>query len=139
MIIPEKNIKVIIADDSAEFIEGIQLLLSTDPRFEIIATYTDGVQLAESDILHEAHFIFTDIEMPGMNGIDAARHINFKNPNVLMIAMTMYFDRVYLEEIISAGFKAFIHKPEMAEQLFDVIENVMNRKFVFPHNLKMLE
>lgn len=139
MLIPENNIKVIVADDSAEFLEGILLLLSTDPRFEVIATYSNGLDLVNSVVLHEAHFIFTDIEMPGMNGIDAARRINFKNPNVLMVAMTMYFDKVYLEEIISAGFKAFIHKPDIAEQLFDVIESILNRKFVFPHNLKMLD
>ena len=133
----KETIPIIVADDSPEFLEGLQVLLSTSARYKLLESHKNGRDLIQSELLHDAKIIVTDIEMPHMNGIEAAKRINYRYPKILMVAMTMYYDKVYLEEIVSAGFKAFIYKPEIASQLFDVLEQVQQNKFVFPDYLKI--
>lgn len=133
----EKNIKIIIADDIPEFIEGLKVLLTMSEKYQIIDILNDGEALVNSSVLHKANLILTDIEMPIMNGFEAAKRINYNYPDIPIIALTMYFDKIYLEDIIKAGFRAFIHKPNIADELFDVIDKVLNNKFIFPHNLRL--
>jgi len=53
-----------------------------------------------------------------------------------MVAITLHKDEVFLQDIIGAGFKAFVYKPEVASSLIKVINRVLNNEFVFPNNLK---
>lgn len=128
----EKIIKIIIADDSPNFLEGLSLILSRRENIEIIGTYKTGVELVNSQYIHHADLVLTDIEMPEMNGIEAARRINYLMPKTTMIAITMYLEKAYLETIIEAGFKGFIYKPNISKELFDVIEKVLKNEYVFP-------
>ena len=133
----QDKIKVIIADDSREFIEGITLLISTMPNIEIIEILHDGEELVRSHQLQEADIVLIDIDMPKMGGLEAARILTFRTPSILLIALTMYLEKVYLEEMIKVGFKGFIHKPEISQNLFDVIDKVLKNKYVFPDYVKM--
>ena len=134
-----KNIiNIIVADDSPEFIEGLQVMFATSDKYKIIETLRNGQELTDSNHLNKADLILTDIEMPILNGIDAGKRINFQYPNLPMIAITMYKDKVYLEEIIGAGFKGFIYKPDLADSLFNVIDSVLKNNFSFQDsNLKL--
>lgn len=71
-----------------------------------------------------------------LNGIEAGKKINFMYNGLPMIAVTMNQEDVYLKEIIGAGFKGFIYKPDVAKSLTDVIDHVMNNEFVFLKCLK---
>ena len=133
------KINVIIADDSPEFIEGLSLMISKDLNLKILDICNNGLELINSSYLWQANLLLIDIEMPIMNGLDAAMRINYKRPELTMVALTMHKEKVYLYEIISAGFKGFIHKPNVPNQLFEVIHAVMNNRFVFPKDLNIDE
>lgn len=126
---------VIIADDSPEFIEGLKVLFSLSKEYQIIDILKNGEELINSAKLREADILLIDIEMPRMNGLDAARQINYRNPLKPMIAMTMFLDKIFLKEIIEVGFKGFIHKPNVTNNLFNVMDKVMNNQYVFPDTL----
>ncbi|NJM16711.1 MAG: response regulator transcription factor [Bacteroidales bacterium] len=130
-------INVIIADDSQKFMEGLKVLFNMDARYNLLETHSNGEDLVNSPNLFMAKIIITDIEMPRLNGLEAAKKINFMFPNMALVALTMYIDKVYLNEIIGAGFKAFIHKPEIATDLFKVLNEVMENRYVFPEKLKI--
>lgn len=132
-----KKVRVIIADDNPNFIEGLQVILSMTDKYEIVAVYENGKQLAESNRLHEVDIILSDIEMPEMDGIEAATSINFQYPKLRMIAITMHMDKVFLSDIVSAGFKGFVYKPDTAKNLLKVMEQVLNNDFSFPDNIKV--
>ena len=133
----DNEIKIIIADDNPQYIEGLEVLLSTSSKYKILDTYENGLKLVQSDKLYLADLLLIDIEMPEMNGLDAAKIINVAHPNLPMIAITMYQDKLYLIDIISVGFNAFVHKPEAAKNLLNVIEQVLNKEYIFPINLKI--
>lgn len=127
---------IIIADDNSEFIEGLRLILSKDSKYQILDTCSNGLELTKNENLAKADLLLIDIEMPEMNGIDAAIAVNYDYPKLPMIALTMHQEKVYLNEIICAGFKGFIYKPDVPKQLAEVIHLVKNDKFCFPDNLK---
>ena len=89
-----------------------------------------------SNKLHLADILLVDIDMPEINGIEAAKRINFDHPSLPMVAITMHQDRVYLLDIVSAGFQGFVSKPEAAKNLFDTIDQVINKEFAFPDSLE---
>ena len=130
-----EKIKIIIADDYPRYIQGLKHILSTSSIYKILDECENGLELTKSPELPFVNVLLVDIDMPVMNGIEAAKKINWDYPQLPMIAITMHQDTLYLNDIIGAGFKAFIYKPEAADNLLNVIEQVINKKFVFPDNL----
>ncbi|MFC2106807.1 response regulator transcription factor [Bacteroidota bacterium] len=135
----KKEIKLIIADDNITFIEGITLLLQKFENIEILEICNNGLEVINSKNLSKADLLILDIQMPKMNGIETAKKINFMFPKLPMIALTMFIESVYLDEIISSGFKGFIYKPEVFKDLKVVIDMVLDGSYVFPSYLKTIE
>ena len=136
-MVHKDKIQIIITDDSPPFIEGLILMLSKNQNFRILDTCSNGLKLVSNTSLSKADLLLVDIEMPEMNGLEAAKRVNYQYPNLPMIALTMYQDKVYLLDIVSSGFKAFILKPEVPQKLFEVIQLVLADKYAFPKNLKI--
>jgi len=130
-------IKVIVVDDNPSAIEGIILLLSMQNNFEVQATFYDGKYLLESSIIGLTDIILMDIEMPVIGGIEAAKLISYKYPKVKMIAVTMYQHQLYLRDILGAGFHGFVPKGMIAENLIQVINDVLDGKRAYPKDLKI--
>ena len=133
---PNQKIKAIIADDSPMFLQGVKTLLQSEGYVDVIATYSNGADLINSELINHADILLIDINMPQIDGINAAKKINFINTKIPMVAITLHKDEVFLQDIIGAGFKAFVYKPEVASSLIKVINRVLNNEFVFPNNLK---
>ena len=132
----DQIIKIILADDSTTFLDGLQLILSRNKQYKIIEVCHNGQELIESKMLDSANLILTDIDMPVFDGIEAAKQINFKHPKLPMIALTMHQEKVFLQDMILAGFKGFIYKPEIPTTIHEIIKKVINSEFIFPENLK---
>jgi DNA-binding NarL/FixJ family response regulator len=115
----------------------MELLVSTTKNLVIIKTYQNGQELVQSKNIHKSDIVIIDIEMPILNGLEAAKILNRKFPHTPLIALTMHKEKIYLDEMIKSGFKAFIYKPEVSQTLVDVINKVLENKFVFPQNLNM--
>jgi DNA-binding NarL/FixJ family response regulator len=133
----EKVIKIIIADDSSVFLEALNFLITRNMQFEIIDTCCNGLELINSPRLFNADLVITDIEMTEMNGIEAAKRISYLHPNLPIIALTMFIEKIYLRTIVEAGFKGFIYKPNVSNDLFDVIDKVLQKEYVFPDYLTL--
>lgn len=131
----EDKIKIIITDDSPSFMEGLELLLVSGGRFEIIGRCANGAELCRDRNLSMADLLLIDFEMPVMNGIEAAKKINFIHPQIPMIIVTMNIQTIFLKDVVYAGFKGFVYKANLQSELLPTIEKVLNNKFVFPKEL----
>lgn len=127
------EIKIIIVDDSATFREGLRFYIETILHLTVIDEVCNGEEFIRLNNKSKADIILMDIEMPVLNGIDAARlflqdHIN------RIIAITSFEDKVYLTQLIEAGFKGCICKKNIHDELKDAILRVLEGKLYFPRD-----
>ncbi len=129
------RIKVVLVDDNKAFLEGLEALLENDGKFDIIGKFISGLELLRFEKLDSADLLLLDVEMPVMNGIQTAKLVNYDFPQMKMIAITMYQDKVYLNQLIESGFKGFVNKADVSDQLFNTIEEIMKGELSFPRNI----
>lgn len=135
MMMSKEKINIILVDDSKAFLEALQVVLKKCTNCNVIDICYNGKELVGCESLPKADLIISDIEMPEMNGIEAAKRVNYSYPQLPMLALTMHIEGVFLEDIVMAGFRGFVYKPEVSIKLNDVINKVLNKQFVFPDYL----
>lgn len=120
----EKMIKLIIVDDHNLFRNGLKMLLSGVNNFEVIAEAQNGFELLDLLELHKPDIILIDIEMPGMNGIEASKNAIEKYPNLKIISLSMYGEEEYYYKMIEVGVKGFILKNSEITEVTKAINTV---------------
>lgn len=102
--------KIYIVDDHQLFREGLKFLLSTCDYISGIHEANNGEELIKNIAQVQPDIILMDIEMPGMNGIEATRECLKLFPDTKIIALSMYGNENYYTGMIDAGAKAFLLK-----------------------------
>jgi DNA-binding NarL/FixJ family response regulator len=119
-----KNIRLLLADDHDIVVEGLRRVLDR-PDFEIVASVGDGRSLIKAAKEWNPDVIVTDITMPLLNGIDAARKIRKTQARAKIVFLTMHPDIGYATEALSFGGCAYVLKSSAATELPDAILAVM--------------
>ena len=127
--------RIMIVDDSKAFREAVRHLLRKKPDCEVVAEAENGKKAVEIAKNEKLDLVLMDIEMPVMNGIDATKLMLYQNSSLKVIAVSSYQEKLYLDDIISAGFKAFVNKNNVFENLEDAISNVYSGKLHVPKDL----
>ena len=117
-------IRIAIIEDLPIVLEGIKLLINNIEDFQIVAEFSNGKEF--TDNLHSIHadIILTDIDMPVMDGITATKIALSLNPELKIIALSMYNDRKYYYEMVTAGAKGFVLKQSPSNKLETAIREV---------------
>jgi two-component system, NarL family, response regulator NreC len=134
-----KTIRILIADDHTVVRKGLRLLLESHAGFKVVADASNGretVALAEE---HAPDVVVLDIAMPVLNGIEAARQISAKQPQVAIVFLSMHSDEGYVLKALKAGARAYLLKDSAEYDLINAIEAVQDGKAFFsPAISKML-
>ena len=134
-----KIIRILLADDHTVVRKGLRLLLESQPGFAVIADASDGreaVTLAEQ---HSPDVVVMDVAMPGLNGIEAARQILAKLPNIAVVFLSMHSDEGYVLKALKAGARAYLLKDSAEYDLINAVKAVSDGKAFFsPAISKML-
>lgn len=120
--------KVLIADD--ELISRIVVRRSLKnycPAVTEIEEASDGEDAVEQARKLDADVVLMDIEMPGINGMEAARRIKRWKNECIVIFLTAFADFQYAKEAISIGASEYLVKPIVPEELKEVIEKCSHR------------
>jgi len=120
------RIRVLIADDHEEMLDDICELL--EPEFDVIGAVGDGQALISAADTFQPDVIVTDISMPRLNGIEAARLIIKNNPASRIILMTVHNDSALVEQGISAGALGYVLKLKADEELALAIHSALEDK-----------
>jgi DNA-binding NarL/FixJ family response regulator len=111
--------KVLLADDHALVRRGLRLIIDAQPDLEVSAEATDGaeaVRLAAQDGIDLA---ILDISMPRMTGLQAARELHKRHPDLPILILTMHESEQYLHEALRAGASAYVVKKVADRDLID--------------------
>ena len=123
-----KNISVYLVDDHALFREGLKLLLSNLGYIDQIYEAEDGQQFIDGLAKHPVDIVMLDIEMPVMNGVQAARLAKAMVPGIKVIALSMYSDESYYLSMIEAGACGFLLKNSSFQEVEKAIVDVWHDK-----------
>lgn len=126
-----ETVRLLVADDHALFREGLKALLSATPGIEMVgeaARGEDTVALAEE---RQPDIVLMDINMPGMDGIQATRRILRANPTVGVIMVTMLEDDASLFSAMRAGARGYVLKGAKPQELLQAVRAVADGQALF--------
>ena len=124
---------IVIADDHVLFRQGLISLLAAQPRWRVVGEAGDGEEALRLSGELKPDIVVLDIEMPGMNGIEAAGRIRVLSPDSKIIALSMYGDIHYQRRMFEAGASAYVLKNEAVDDLIRAVcAALAGEQFVSP-------
>lgn len=118
--------RIMLADDEGIVLDSLQMIIRKhfpdQCQVETAKTGRDVIELAES---FRPDIAFMDIQMPGINGIEAIREIQKSNPSVVFIIVSAYDKFDYAKEGINLGVLEYVNKPFSARTIREVLEKAM--------------
>lgn len=117
-------VRILIADDHQMFIDGLRSLLVDSKDICVVAEARDGYEVLEECGKKAIDLVIMDINMPGMDGIQATREVIKRYPGIKILGLSMYNDREYISDILKAGALGYILKNTGKENLLRAIHTL---------------
>jgi DNA-binding NarL/FixJ family response regulator len=117
-------IKVTIFEDNKHLRETFELLLANSEGFRCTGAWEDCETMIGNIRANPCDVVLMDIEMPGMNGIDATRLIKQHFPHINILIQTVFFEDDYIFNAICAGASGYILKSTTPDGYLDAIRDV---------------
>ena len=128
-----KKIKLALADDELLFRQGVKAILGTEEIIDILFDAEDGEhlinQLREVEILPD--IVITDLKMPSLNGVEVTKLIRKEFPDIKVIALTSYFSKPFILNMISIGAVAYLAKNSTPALMIKTIKEVASKGFYY--------
>jgi DNA-binding NarL/FixJ family response regulator len=120
--------KVLLADDHALFLDALRMVLEQEPDIEVVAQVCDGMHVLQAVLQTNPDVVCMDINMPGMNGVDATRQLIAHLPALKVIGLSGHDDAYQESEMAAAGAQAYVAKCRAADEVVQVIRGMLNQK-----------
>jgi two-component system, NarL family, response regulator NreC len=118
------DLRIVIADDHALFRQGLRSLIEQVPGMMVVGEAEDGLDLLRLLKQVPADIVLLDIAMPNLRGIEAIPRIKMVNSKAKILIVTMYDDKEFLYQAISAGADGYFLKKCVDRELFSAIKEV---------------
>jgi DNA-binding NarL/FixJ family response regulator len=126
---------ILIADDHAVFAEALCVYLGK--TFDVMGLVADGRTMVEESHRLKPDVIVTDVAMPLLNGLDAARRIRERTPSVKFVFLTMLDDLNLAAAALELGPIAFVLKRSGGMELLKAIDEIMHGRSYVSHKLRV--
>ncbi|WP_336204909.1 response regulator transcription factor [Nonomuraea sp. LPB2021202275-12-8] len=124
--------RILLADDHALVRRGLRLILDAEPDLTVVAEAGDGAEAVEL-ACEGVDLAILDIAMPRMTGIQAAREISRRAPEVRLLMLSMYDNEQYLFESLKAGASGYVLKSVADRDLLEACRAAMRGEpFLYP-------
>ena len=118
---------ILVVDDAAFMRMMIKDILSKN-GYNVAGEAENGAKAIEKYNEVKPDLVLMDIKMPVMNGFEALEKIKAIRPELIIIAQTAYSSSEDEDKIYKAGFYSYITKPIKRERLFEIIDDVFQKK-----------
>ncbi len=126
-----ETLHVLIADDHPLFRHGIATLLNTTPDLEVVGEAKTGEEVITLADALQPDVIVMDIQMPGMNGIQATRRIVHASPHIRILVVTMFEDDTSVFNAMRSGAHGYILKDAEKEDILRAVRAVGRGEAIF--------
>ena len=127
----ERAIRILIADDHAVVREGLRAVLGSEPDMEVVGEAATGKEVIERAAELRPDVILMDIQMPGINGIEATRRILDASPKVGVVVLTMFEDDESVFSAMRAGARGYVLKGAHPSEILKVLRAVAGGEAYF--------
>lgn len=128
-------VKIALVDDHTLFRNGLKGLLRTNSDYEVVGDFADGSQFIAALPELDVDIVFMDIAMPNMDGQRATILALQQRPELKIIALTMFSEQPYAQQMIEAGVCGYINKDSDIQIVFDAVNSVMSGEKYFPQGV----
>ena len=111
------QVRVLVVDDQAPFRGAAKRVVGMTPGFEVVGEAMSGEEAVEMAASLEPDLVLMDINLPGINGIEAVRRIQAARPEVLAFLLSTYAQSDLPEDAKTCGAVAYIHKEQFMPAL----------------------
>jgi CheY-like chemotaxis protein len=128
---PLGSVRILLADDHADFLAVVVRLLETD--YDVVKTVRDGQAVVEEAMRLQPDLIVLDVTMPISNGIAAVRQLREDGFMGQVVFLTVHADADYVRAAFAAGAQGFVVKNRLASDLLPALSEVRaGRTYVSP-------
>lgn len=118
-------IRLVLAEDQAMVRGALAALLGLEPDVEVVGEAGDGLQAWNLIAEHRPDVLLTDIEMPGLTGLDLAVRLQEAQSSTRVVILTTFGRAGYLRRALDAGVRGYLLKDAPSEQLASALRQVM--------------
>jgi two-component system nitrate/nitrite response regulator NarL len=129
-ILPMKS-KIILADDHILFAESLQQIINSKPNLEVVEIVNNGKLLLQVLNRITPELIILDVNMPFLNGIEAAKIIKKNTPQIKILVLSMRSEKSIIRSFFDLNVEGFLPKDICASDLIESINDVLSGKKVY--------
>ena len=131
-------VRILLADDHTVMRAGLRLLLERQENFEVVGEASDGRQAVEIAAEQKPAVVVMDVAMPHLNGVEAARQILSRNPDIAIVMLSMHSDESYVLRSLKAGARAYLLKDSAEADLIAAIQAITEGRSFFSPGVRAL-
>lgn len=118
------SIRLLLADDQALIRGALSALLSLEPDLEVVGEVGRGDEVVDACRTAQPDVVLMDVEMPGMDGLEASAELRRVMPQVKVLIVTTFGRPGFLRRAMQSGAAGFVVKDTPATQLADAVRRV---------------
>jgi DNA-binding NarL/FixJ family response regulator len=131
--------RILIADDHPIVLNGLRMVLNAQADLEVVAEATDGEEAVARALAEDVHLAILDISMPRKTGLQAARDITHRKPEIRVLMLSMHDNEQYLFEAIRVGASGYVLKSAVDRDLVEACRAAMRGEpFLYPGGVRAL-
>jgi DNA-binding NarL/FixJ family response regulator len=114
-------IRILVADDHPVVRDGLVAVLGTQPDFEIVGEVGTGTEAVERALALRPDVVLLDLEMPGLDGVEATRRIGERAPATRVVVFTAFDRDELILQALRAGAAGYLLKGAPREEVFRAV------------------
>jgi len=131
--------RILVADDHALVRDGLKHVINAEPDLEVVAEAADGAEAIERALADDIHLAILDISMPRLTGLQAARELAHRRPELRLLMLSMYDNEQFLFEALKAGACGYVLKSGADDDIVEACRAAMRgHSFLYPSAVNTL-
>ncbi|MBB3122284.1 response regulator [Pseudoduganella violacea] len=120
------TIRILLVDDHPLVRDGLRARLEAMPQFEVVAEAGGAAEALEQASVQRPDLVLMDINMRGVNGIEATAQFRDRFPDIAVLILSMHDKLEYVSQAIQAGARGYVLKDAPGKDIVVAIETVMS-------------
>jgi DNA-binding NarL/FixJ family response regulator len=131
--------RILLADDHNVVRRGLRLVLDSEPDLKVVIEASDGAEAVERALDENVDLAILDVAMPRLTGLQAARELSKRRPDLRTLILSMHDNERYFFEALRAGASGYVLKSAADRDLVEACRATMRGEpFVYPGAVKAL-